>query len=296
MKKLSQTALIAVTVVASALVGYTVSVQATIPDSDGVIHSCYANDSGNLRVIDTDTETCAEDETALKLSGGQGTFVADLTEADFRDYPLQYRDFSDANLHAANLSNANLKGVSFKGANLSNATLGFLQEHPLQKTTFRYANLSEATLNGTAVGGDFRNVNLTDTSVAARFKDSDLSGLDFRNVIFPDTVIFDGANLSYANFSGMNLAEVDSRSYISFENGSNLSHANFSGTFLWGFAIGSANLTSTDFSNATFNALNLEGANLTEANLTGVTWIDVTCPDGSMSGDHENTCVGHLEL
>src|SRR5262245_54000213 len=39
---------------------------ATIPDSGGVIHACYVNRAGNLRVIDTETgAACRPDETPL---------------------------------------------------------------------------------------------------------------------------------------------------------------------------------------------------------------------------------------
>jgi Collagen triple helix repeat (20 copies) len=38
---------------------------ASIPDSAGVIHGCYATKNGALRVIDTATQTCAKGEIAL---------------------------------------------------------------------------------------------------------------------------------------------------------------------------------------------------------------------------------------
>jgi hypothetical protein len=38
---------------------------ATIPDSGGVIHGCYQNIKGTLRVIDSSTSTCAKNETKL---------------------------------------------------------------------------------------------------------------------------------------------------------------------------------------------------------------------------------------
>jgi len=48
---------------------------ATIPDSSGVIHSCYDNSTGNLRVIDTSvTASCKNSEMALNWNqtGPQG--------------------------------------------------------------------------------------------------------------------------------------------------------------------------------------------------------------------------------
>ena len=48
-------------------------VHATIPDGTGVIHACYANDSGSLRVVDNPT-TCKNNEAPLAWSftGPQG--------------------------------------------------------------------------------------------------------------------------------------------------------------------------------------------------------------------------------
>jgi hypothetical protein len=46
---------------------------AAIPDSDGVIHGCYGNSNGQLRVID-EGHTCKNNETALDWNnqGAQG--------------------------------------------------------------------------------------------------------------------------------------------------------------------------------------------------------------------------------
>jgi len=47
--------------------------QAAIPDSNGVIHGCYAHHDGSLRVVD-DPTTCKHNETALSWNqtGPQG--------------------------------------------------------------------------------------------------------------------------------------------------------------------------------------------------------------------------------
>ena len=47
---------------------------ASIPDSSGVIHGCYKKTRGMLRVIDSATTTCGNDETALtwNQTGPQG--------------------------------------------------------------------------------------------------------------------------------------------------------------------------------------------------------------------------------
>lgn len=41
---------------------------ASIPDSNGNLQTCYRNNSGDLRVIDTTTQTCANNETTFNLS------------------------------------------------------------------------------------------------------------------------------------------------------------------------------------------------------------------------------------
>lgn len=60
MKKL----IVGASVVAAALVAGGVAF-AAIPDSTGVIHSCYNNYSGDVRIIDSSTGSCYGDETAL---------------------------------------------------------------------------------------------------------------------------------------------------------------------------------------------------------------------------------------
>ncbi len=52
----------------------TVAVLATIPDAGGVIHGCYQKNVGNLRVIDTSTDTCRPSEVAINWNqtGVQG--------------------------------------------------------------------------------------------------------------------------------------------------------------------------------------------------------------------------------
>lgn len=47
---------------------------ATIPDSNGVIHSCYKNSNGTLSVIDSATQSCTSMETPLNWNqtGPQG--------------------------------------------------------------------------------------------------------------------------------------------------------------------------------------------------------------------------------
>ena len=44
--------------VGGALFGIASAVQASIPDSGGVIHGCYQRNGGTLRVIDSSADSC----------------------------------------------------------------------------------------------------------------------------------------------------------------------------------------------------------------------------------------------
>ena len=47
------------------LAGGATAAYASIPDGNGVIHGCYLKSNGNLKVIDSATQTCKSDEKAL---------------------------------------------------------------------------------------------------------------------------------------------------------------------------------------------------------------------------------------
>jgi hypothetical protein len=54
--------------VASAVMGLTLAgglAWASIPDANGVIHGCYKDVSGDLRVVDSATSSCKNNETSL---------------------------------------------------------------------------------------------------------------------------------------------------------------------------------------------------------------------------------------
>jgi len=55
-----------------------------------------------------------------------------------------------------------------------------------------------------------------------------------------------------------------------------------------------ANLSGTNLGLADLANANLSLADLTNANLSRVSWAHTTCPDGTNSDDHGNTCDGHL--
>jgi uncharacterized protein YjbI with pentapeptide repeats len=53
------------------------------------------------------------------------------------------------------------------------------------------------------------------------------------------------------------------------------------------------NLRGADLTDANLTDANLYRADLTGADLTGVIWSNTTCPDGTNSNRHANTCVGY---
>lgn len=121
-------------------------------------------------------------------------------------------------------------------------------------------NLTGAMLPASGLGSDDYSVNMSGTNFTSAYLDS-LSVGQF------------GANFTNINFTGATISNIQ---FLK----TNLSMTNFT----------NSNLSSSSFTNA-----NLTGATgIDTANLTGVTWSDTTCPDGTNSDSHGNTCVGHL--
>jgi uncharacterized protein YjbI with pentapeptide repeats len=71
-------------------------------------------------------------------------------------------------------------------------------------------------------------------------------------------------------------------------------------TNLTGASFYRVDLSNADFTGANMLNADMTDANLTNANLSGATnintiiWWNTTCPDGSNSHSHGNTCIGHL--
>lgn len=81
--------------------------------------------------------------------------------------------------------------------------------------------------------------------------------------------------------------------------GDKLVGRNFTDAYLAESTFIKVNLSNVNFTNAildsvNFTNANLKGANFSGASLNEVVWGSTTCPDGSNSNDHSNTCVGHL--
>jgi hypothetical protein len=235
----------------------TAIVSAAIPDASGVIHACYRANTGAIKIIDTATQTCAANETALSWNqagpqgpigatgqtgpqgpagplgpqgpagtSGPGAFVSNLTEATMQDVDLRYRNFIGIDFHGSDFNSATLTGSDISGANFSNT---FLQNTIFRKANAQNANFSNATIRIEADGAIFQGADFSDTAITS----------------------INGGNFQNANFSN---AQITGR----------------------------------------LRNLTLLGAHLSTANLTNTEWDQVICPDGSNSNDNSYTCIGHL--
>lgn len=128
---------------------------------------------------------------------------------------------------------------------------------------------------------------------------SECPGADFTGITIVNEV-----DLSYGNFEGANFTSAfHERSGIVIVR-ANMNHANFSKSSWAGAKFAQthfvgANLTSANLEDAKLTAVDLSDADLTDADLRGtdvssVKWGNTTCPDGSNSNTHNNSCVGHL--
>ncbi|HSX15670.1 MAG TPA: pentapeptide repeat-containing protein [Candidatus Saccharimonadales bacterium] len=285
----------------------TAAVLASVPDTTGVIHACYRGN--NVRIIDTATQTCNANETALSWnSATPGQFLTNLVGSRFTNTSLAYRNFAGVDMHGSIFNGVYLDGADFSNANLSSTdfTLGSSNNY-MRGTNFSNTNFSSAQF----VSPDLTGANLTNTNFTNATLGGGTNG-DFRQAILTNTDIRGGYN--GANFSHVDFAVTHDITNTSFGNGSNLSSAKFNGLTLTGTLFASADLTNTNFSGATFegsqispsiltgtNLANvhfsnsvLSGTDLSGVTLTGATWSNTFCPDNTNSDDNGGTCIGHL--
>jgi len=95
----------------------------------------------------------------------------------------------------------------------------------------------------------------------------DLTGADLYILDMSNSCMH-GAILVNANLTGASFYQVD------------LSYADFTG----------ANMSYADMTDANLTNANLSGA----INITTIIWWNTTCPDGTNSHEHGNSCIGHL--
>lgn len=124
----------------------------------------------------------------------------------------------------------------------------------------------------------FAGANFTNAAFVSEVRASDFSHANFTNSTW-DEVSVTASNFSEANFSNSKFAISDQ--------GSNFSGANFTDADL--------SINNNDDERSRFTNSNFTKAIFTNADVDNVLWVNVTCPDGTNSDDHGNTCEGHLQ-
>jgi len=259
----------------------TAVVLASVPDTTGTIHACYANSGGQMRIIDSPSQTCSGSETAVSWnSATSGQLVTNLAGSDFSGADLRYRNFSGADLHDSVFEKTVLVGANFKNANLSGTSFdqtvyGPSGERQSVKISFKGANLSHAKFLD-----------------AIAIEESDFSDANFGSALLDDGTSFYNSNFSNVDFRTATFNGHSSPTALF--NSSDLSNADFSNQDLSGFDLQGNNATGTDFTSVDFTNTNLNNTDLSNATLTNVVWSNTTCPDNTNSDNNGGTCVGHL--
>jgi hypothetical protein len=145
-------------------------------------------------------------------------------------------------------------GIDWHACELLAANLSFAM---LANANLSAANLQSANLNG------------------AILDSANLTGASLRYSTVTNANVY-GVNLNGAYLDGANLSNSGAQM-------SNLSYA----------ILTDANLTYTALFGSDLTGADLSGANLTGANVTDIIWSNTTCPDGSNSDSHGNTCIGY---
>jgi len=175
----------------ASLVGGLVSaaVLAAIPDGSGIIHSCYKNNTGSLKVIDSSSATCSSGETSLNWNQKPGNnglpftcggcqFGGDDTVFLGKDLSNSYFNHSDlttTNLTGTNFTNATFKGTTFSQANLTNTNF--------TNTNSTSVGFDQTTINATNFSGaNFNNVDFRFTDASS----ANFTGATWVNVLCPD--------------------------------------------------------------------------------------------------------------
>jgi uncharacterized protein YjbI with pentapeptide repeats len=135
-------------------------------------------------------------------------------------------------------------------------------------------------------------------------------GANFAGCMFIGTTILFGTDLTGANFAGATLHNEYMSGVIL--NGANfrgavietstnlgqasLRFADFHGATLSGVGLtATTDLTGADFTDVAFSDTFLDGGvtTLAKAHFAGATYVNVMCPDSTLSTAHGDTCVGH---
>ncbi|MBT8490946.1 MAG: pentapeptide repeat-containing protein, partial [Deltaproteobacteria bacterium] len=168
---------------------------------------------------------------------------ADASDADFGRIKLFKCLFQKTILDRADFSGAVVNSTMFNGARG-------------EKVKFTGADMSKARMGGNAVfpGADFRNIKM----VQGCFRDSDLSGADFRGSTLGGSIL-ENCNLEKADFFRVSAKKCRFSK-------SNLENANLAGVNLFMGSLRKARLVNTDLSNSNLFAVDFYKAMVGETN------------------------------
>ena len=196
----------------------------------------------------------------LRVISASGTCNANETPLDWRSYdPSIQPSFVCV---SCNLSSEAL-GDRFVNKNLTNSSFYLSTLNvSMDNSKFNNANFDKSTLTPiSTVNTDFTDATMNEANVFGTYEDSLLVRTKITNAIATGAY-FGSATLTSTDFTGSNVSGAI------FEN---------------------ASLSGVDFTNT-----DLTGAVFTSSTRTGVIWSNTTCPDGTNSNSHGNTCEGHL--
>lgn len=197
----------------------TAVVLAAIPDGNGQLQACYRNTAGlldpkgNLRIIDTSSESCTGQETAVSWDQNnppQGSQFGDLVS-------LTGKTTSGTDFMFLNMANQNFTGTNFDGSSLS-------------YSNFTNSNFTNAILNSRPA------------------ENADFTGAIFTGANIDESVIMDGSNFTNANISGLTIGFTVNNANFS---GTNMSNITFDSANLLGSSMATATLTGATWSNTT---------------------------------------------
>ena len=202
-----------------------------------------------------------------------------LLSADLRGVTFLFTDLSGTSWGSANMASAtipddHIRDVVFYDDNLSHASFAGL-------------DMGAAGDVGLVAGNDMTDVVMTNSNLHLSSYGQYVEDLSRAQA--------DGSQWSPA--LGMADAFPGHRMPIAVRlQGASLRGAVFNtvAAFVSGFAE-RLDVAGADLTNASFTDSDLTGARgFGTANVTGVTWTNVTCPDGELSTAHGNSCAGHL--
>ena len=254
------------------------SASAALTNGIGTVYGFYIGPSVDL----TGANLGYADLTGANLAGA--TLVnAILTRANFTSADLTNANLTGAYLAVVNLTGAYLTGANFNKAKIldsdltsANLTGANLINAIYDSNTIWPAGFSYQTSGAIGPNAILTNANLSGFPLSGvDLTGANLAGANLTNAIYDSQTIWPvgfsyqksgafgpNADFSYANLSGVNLAELDLTSV-------NFSYANLTNAYLFGTKFPLANLSFANLDGANLTYANLTYASLPNANLTG---------------------------